>query len=361
MLRTSCNLLLLFLSTYTYTQMHTLSQLPDELLVQILDYNDSTAGLAQYRLVCQHWSHLAEPLMFGKQITLKSPEGSLSLYGHLSRKPYYGRLVKHLTCEVPSTESVILEELLKLAFTPTMVHMHATIGGGDSFFKLMDAIISTKYRPSQFSQLKAIPHPRYHSSVYNSLLLKLSNTLQRVVIRLNGSGNRDLLHLFDSLHTFKCLTALDIQGLFDRFIIMETILEGCSLLREISVNVHLQEAINTKNDMANWMAVNVTIKHNLIKSLKMIDTCRADLLEFFVYKYPNMESIVIEAGTAMSRMRENMKRTFTAIQQIPSRKVNLIAREDDLLHALPQLFAVDLQFDLKEEDDDRFRIEINSP
>ncbi|KAF1799927.1 hypothetical protein V8B55DRAFT_1440355 [Mucor lusitanicus] len=90
--------------------MHTINQLPDELLVKILDYNDSTADLAQCRLVCQRWGLLVEPLMFGKHITLTSSEGSLSFYGHLYRKPHYGRLVKRLTCEFLSTQPDILND-----------------------------------------------------------------------------------------------------------------------------------------------------------------------------------------------------------------------------------------------------------
>ncbi|KAF1799926.1 hypothetical protein V8B55DRAFT_1542781 [Mucor lusitanicus] len=227
----------------------------------------------------------------------------------------------------------------------------------------MEAIISTiQYHPDRFDKLAAIPHPRYHNKAYERLLMKLNSTLQRVVIKLNGSGNREMLPLFDSLATFKCLTSIGLQGLLDRLALLEIILGGCSLLQEVAVNIQFLENIRTKDDMTTWLAANINIAHNKgIKSLTITDDYRADLLELFVYKYPNMKSIVIKAEKTMSDLRENIKRTFTAVKQIPSRKVKLVVNENELLHALKQLLPLDLQFTLKEEDEVCFCIEINSP
>ncbi|GAN08851.1 hypothetical protein MAM1_0227c08368 [Mucor ambiguus] len=85
--------------------------------------------------------------MFGRHITLKSTEGSLWFYGHLSRKPRYGHLIKRLTYEKPSIQPHILEELLRLAFNPLMEQMNTIISGHDSFFTLMEDIVTVKHRP----------------------------------------------------------------------------------------------------------------------------------------------------------------------------------------------------------------------
>ncbi|KAL9542190.1 hypothetical protein MBANPS3_008741 [Mucor bainieri] len=336
--------------------MPTIHQFPTELLVKILDYNDSIADLAQCRLVCQHWNPLAESLMFGKHITLKSAEACLSLYGHLSRKPQYGQLIKRLTCEKLSPQRcqhAILEELLRVAFTPTMEQMDATVclATGDRFFILMQDMLTVKYRLDQFDKLAVIPHPSYYSEAYDNLLITLSSTLQRVVIKLTGPrSSQNRRHLFESLSTFKRLTSLDLRGLMESFRMMETILSGCSLLEDVAVDIHLQENMRTKLDMTTWMIANeIKVEQNSIKSLKVVDSCRADLLELFVHKYRNIKSIVIEARQAMSRMREDMK-------------LKLIVEQDALLHAINELFTVGLlEYTLKQQNGDQFRIEINSP
>ncbi|GAN08852.1 hypothetical protein MAM1_0227c08369 [Mucor ambiguus] len=123
---------------------------------------------------------------------------------------------------------------------------------------------------------------------------------------------------------------------------MKARLDGYSLPQEIALNIQSQENFCTKNDMAAWMIEIIKIEHNNIESFEIVGSCRADLLEFLVYKYPNAKSIVIKAGSQAY--------TFT-----------LIVNEEGLSHAIKHLFAVDLQFTLKEENEDQYCIEINSP
>ncbi|KAK4510981.1 uncharacterized protein ATC70_012185 [Mucor velutinosus] len=141
---------------------------------------------------------------------------------------------------------------------------------------------------------------------------------------------------------------------------IETLLEGCTRL-QFAVDIHLQENIRSENDMATWKATNVKIGRNSVKSLKVINDCKSNLLGFFVHKYPNMKSILIKAGQTMSSTREDMKRTVTAIKRISACKVKLLVNEDALLPAMKQLFSVDVKFTFKEQNEDEFCIEISSP
>ncbi|EPB86927.1 hypothetical protein HMPREF1544_06250 [Mucor circinelloides 1006PhL] len=330
---------------------------PDELIAKIIDYSESTAEVAVRRLVCKRWNHLAEPLMFGKEIVIRSDAGALSLYGHLCRKPHYGKLVKYVHFKERDIENVIREGLLRSAFTPNMEQMKGVLSFSYDFFKIMSAIANASTTP--FDRLQAIPYPTYPCQSYDDALIAFKDTLRQIVLVLDANFDHENGTMINHLMDFKSLVNLTLKGDLTSVILLEEILQRCSTLEELTIQLHLRGHVHDKVFVEAWAAPIVNAV-NSVKKVTIKDECRSDQLEYIRLKYPQIQTLVIDVQTPLLTEADNIKRMVEAMIGVPNFNIKLVIKEEHLIPALGCLLRAGCQFSVKEVDGNRFKIEMTS-
>lgn len=187
-----------FFSDNTFKKI--IKALPDELWTRIIGKVVTVAQLAQCRLVCRKRNRLFEVVMFGKPIAINSDKQALSLYCHLFKNLSNGELIKHLTLNHDVKSMTILDELMYLAFTPSMEYIGGTLAT-DDFFRLLGDIANNS--PVKFINLKNIRCPNFATEAYINALLKF-DILTPVIF-----------NFVEQLDKFECLTNFSFYGEID--------------------------------------------------------------------------------------------------------------------------------------------------
>jgi hypothetical protein len=332
--------------------------LSEELILKIIKDLNSASDVAKCRLVCKGWNRIAEPVMLGKEVIIRSEEGALSLYAHLYSKPAFGKLIKQLTFEEDYLPVALLKGLLHFAFTPNMEYMTGSVST-DQLYILINTIADKS--PAKFLKLKTIPHPDSFSNVYNNSLITFKDTLQDLVFHVEDVEEDDIWDMANQLETFKCLTKLTLSGPLLTVFNLEDILNGCSHLEELTVNIKLQINILGKIEVDAWSATNVKILDS-VKKIFIRRECRCDLLEYLLFKYPKIETIEIDVLlTPLVTARNNLQRILNVIKKIHSSKVKLLFKEQDLADSLKYIMADGTRFTISDVSSSEFSIIINRP
>lgn len=333
--------------------------IPEELIIRIVNYSDSVADLAQYRLVCKLWNTIVEPLMFSKRITINSAHGALALFGHLYRQPTYGKLIRHIHFEdyLPGT---IQQGLLHLAFTPNMERITGEIDD-DDFYLLMNSI--AEKRRGKFDKLKAIPHPSCYSAAYIIVLLNFQSTLEEVSISLKYDNDQDFNSSWDlpsKMELFVSLVKLELEADMEALFDTEAMLVDCPRLKELTLTLGFNDTIHVKSEIEAWAPTNVKII-DTVKKLTITHECRSDLLEYLLFKYPNTDTIEIDVSRPLIASNNNLQRTVNVIKAMRFYKVNFVVNHTDLTAYLKFINADGIPFCLEEDDEnEKFRIQINN-
>ncbi|KAL9554475.1 hypothetical protein MBANPS3_002805 [Mucor bainieri] len=308
--------------------MSTMERLPEEALRMMLNAIDNVNELAQLRLVCKRWNPLAERIMFSKQITLKSNPQALALYGHLSKNSSYGKLVRHIHFDPSERKSSwLMTALLKMIFTPDILKLTGKTRH-DYIYSLIANIASESDTP--FENLLSLPHQQSaFTYAYSNALISFRHSLTSVTINLTRRTPDDTLWDFvDRLGEFKNLELFDFSATIARFSDLERVLKGCTHLRSLTLRPALDQTLDS-NEMSAWMQENVKQVYTLT-SLRVIDECYGDLLEYLTFKYPNINKIDIDAKdrrfkyASSSSFENNMNRVLQAIKGIPERRVEVM-------------------------------------
>ncbi|KAK4520391.1 uncharacterized protein ATC70_008525 [Mucor velutinosus] len=333
--------------------------LPDELIAKIIDYNVSTADVAVCRLVCKRWSHLAEPLMFGKQITIRSEADALSLYGHLCRNPRYGKLVKRIHFQESDIMYALLEGLLHFILTPNMEKMTGRLSSGHSFFRTACKI--AKASTAKFDRLQVLPYPLYSSNAYDDALIAFKDTLREMVLVLDANQIQAGVGIDSFIMDFKSLVHLTLNGSLGSLFLMEEFLQHCSTLEELTIHLHLADNVHEKTFVETW-AVPIVKAMNSVKKVTFKQECRSDQLEYIRIKYPKINTLIIDVHTTPLIVgRNNIKRIVKAMKGVPTYNIKLLIKEGNLEDMIGHLLDEGYQFNVKEADFDQFKIEMESP
>ncbi|GAN01531.1 hypothetical protein MAM1_0008d00964 [Mucor ambiguus] len=332
--------------------------LPDELISKIIDCNESIADVAMCRLVCKHWNCLAEPLMFGKQIVIRSEADALSLYGHLCRNPGYGKLVRRICFKESDIACALQEHLLHYIFTPNMEEMRGKLSFGYKFFRTIRMMANSSI--AKFDKLRVIPHPPYFSNDYDDALVTFKDTLREMVLVFDAEHNRPGMGISNYMMDFKSLTKLTLNGDLGSLFLMEETLQHFSALQELTLNLHLTDNIHEKTFVETWAVPTV----NTVSSVKKVTFkkyCRSDQLEYIRFKYPNIDTLIIDANKIPLMVgRSNIKRIVKAMAKVPTHNIKLLIEEANLTDTIGYLLGEGCQFSVKEADYDRFKIEMES-
>ncbi|KAL9555192.1 hypothetical protein MBANPS3_002465 [Mucor bainieri] len=310
-------------------------------ITSIMQYSDSMEDLAQLRLVCKSWNAIAEPLMFSKHIQISN-------------------LITHLHFDDEYLPVTVQRELLQLAFTPSMERMTGEIDD-EGFYMLMNDIAS-KTSGDRFDKLKAIPHPPHYSAVYNITLLNFKSTLEEITYSPQDENDEESAFSWSSeFESFVNLVKFELDAELETVFNLEDSLTGCSRLQELTLKVIFNDKVHVKNEVEAWVSTNVEIV-DTVKKLVITRECRSDLLEFLLFKYPNTNTIEIDATRALIMSNNNLQRTLNIIKRIRSHKVNLAVKNTELPESLKFLMADGIQFRLNQQDGitENFYIEINN-
>ncbi|KAL9538940.1 hypothetical protein MBANPS3_010578 [Mucor bainieri] len=303
--------------------------LPDELLLNIFNYIDSC------RITCKSWNNPAAEAMFGKKIPINTELGAIKLYRHLFRDPSKIPLIKHMDFTLDSDDlPIIFEELLRLAFTPSIQQVTGSVKAVGFFTTIFDIIGASKL---EFEDLSNLPIYSGKSSNSNDISIKklfaIKNHCSSLMIPVprerTASNNWRLLLALDQ---FKALISLDLQGNADGLKDLEEVSKGCPRLTILKfTNFELCAPTQrelTKVEIDAWNAANVT-KQESVRTIEINSTYRPEMIEYLVYKYPNIKSIEIK-GTVWSSNRDaslnngSVARVLDAIQHIKSTNVTVL-------------------------------------
>lgn len=332
--------------------------LPDELWTRIIGKINSIAQLAQCRLVCRKWNRPSEAAMFGKPIAIKSDKQALDLYCNLLRNPSNGRLIKHLTLNCDVKSMTILGELMHLAFTPSMEYIDGTLVSDDFFLLLGDIANNSSVK---FINLKSIPCPNFATEPYFNASLKFKESLTTMVLKFDYISPV-ILCFVEQLDKFKCLTSFSFYGGIDTIYRVEHFLRGCNHLKELTMDILLHDDLHDKNEIVRWAMINAK-RIDSLKRLVISGSCRSDLTEYLLYKYPYVSSIKILPVIWNTFELEGTNQMMIAAKKVPLRQIKLMVSADaDILDALRNLISHDIDYtvvSVTEEGD--VYIRINNP
>ncbi|CAO0790430.1 unnamed protein product [Mucor circinelloides] len=307
-----------------------LTELPPEVIVRILNHIDSIRDLAQCRRTSKALNTIAEKEMFCRKIVLNGDVQITQFNKHLMKKPTYKHNIKFITAmsgsyngNDKSSEKASLE-LLGLAFTPGMVEFRGR-QSYESFFNTMINI--NQESASEFKHLKAIPITENSGALraYCLAANEFKQTLQEIQI----TNFLDTFHLFESLihlDKFICLTRLTIFGSVINIIDLHRLLLKCPQLLELEMIIENfgPESFQTMStfQVNQWFSSLGDKGRPSLKKLKFNATGSfTELLEYLKLKYPNVEKV--SGNLHLDQMMNggpcslSLSRVIKAVERIP--------------------------------------------
>ncbi|KAL9550240.1 hypothetical protein MBANPS3_004825 [Mucor bainieri] len=325
-----------------------ISSLPEELLLKIFKCINSNQQLAHCRLVCAQWSRSADKAMFSNTLVLKSPEKALALYVQLYNNPPKGKLVQHVYIDASFDVFSILKSMLIEAFLPNIKAFSGETTNPGFYSMLLDVV---RKSPTALKNLTTLP--KYNLDVdqtYHDVLLAIKDTLSEIDInnerKYMSSFMTDLASHFSS---FINLKTLKLCAVFLQLSDLDLLLEGCIHLTALDLDI-VMEGISSmvEADLDAWVASGDITQMRNVQQLTIRHECRAYVIEYLVYKCPNVNHIKVDSDyqvrtTAISSeihiswnnvdmTRNRMDRIFQAIKGIPLKEVKYwVAGNADLL------------------------------
>ncbi|KAI8640840.1 hypothetical protein BD408DRAFT_419127 [Parasitella parasitica] len=267
--------------------------LPAELWVKIFNNIDSFKQLEQCSLVCKKWDRLIETAILStKSITMHGESEAMTFCSYLTRNPDKSYLIKHLTVQPLHCRLDYFREVSNLAVTSNLETYDGAIEG-TQFFRALRQIVDSRC----VKKLRIIPAAWSHSNVYDKLLYLLRHSLEDVKLTFRGTDYESASMMNEwvvpeRLDDFEKLKSLTFNSYIHDIEDTEDVLKGCNRLQELTVHLPY---IDEPQDIRAWMKE--TVKRNeTLKTfkIKIGQDYQAHLLDYFIYKYPKIETIVIE-------------------------------------------------------------------
>ncbi|CEP13507.1 hypothetical protein [Parasitella parasitica] len=263
--------------------------LPQKVAIKIFRYVNTSANVGQCRLVCQNWQRPADRVMLEKQIILKDDKDVMRLYKILCGVPARGGLIKHLRLETQS-QNYLLCELLYLAFTPAMERLEGELLGYGSDILYEINFKASGLPSSSFTGLVAIPKPQMFSIMYLNTLVKFKKSLRRMDIDLTNQGILEQKYIMDQLGGFEALTKLELKMNISDLTEVDKVLMHFNDLEELSIELRSDCYFVMSEGRARIWAANTVKTVKSLKTLRIEGLCPSDVLEYLIYKYPNVKS-----------------------------------------------------------------------
>lgn len=212
----------------------------------------------------------------------------------------------------------VMEKLLQLAFTPSIERLGGKALDIFSSAIRLNAIYTTIIKiaessPIKFDRLKIIPDTFILNELYGKTLLAFKETLETVQLRLfNHDDTEDVLHRFDEFKQLKALRMEEAE--FNSIEELNAVLKGCHNLKELFLNVEILDQMGETPTLATssdvlWQRMQVE-KVPSLEKLSVISPGYPLLVEYLVYKYPNVQDFRLDP---MAMVEPSMDNNLTSI------------------------------------------------
>ncbi|KAL9543312.1 hypothetical protein MBANPS3_008166 [Mucor bainieri] len=320
--------------------MATISSLPEEVLRQLFSYIDSNLQLAQCRLVCSKWNDPANTAMFSNTIVFTTKEKAMTLYVQLFNRPSRGKLIQYIYFKKGFDTFWIVKAIFDAAPLPNLIQIgEESLLATELYTTLLDII---KNSPKAFSKLKALPPCEDTvTQDYCDVLRACRKTLSAIEIK-NASVylNDTMKALALELDTFDRLKSLTYWGRFQQIPDIELLLNGCIHLTKLALGLIMDGDVMEKQQLEVWMTTEVK-KVKSLTQLIIYGQCRCDVLEYLLYKYPNIQTIKIWPNFYyhnIAKFKGNMDRVLQAIEGIPNKYMLFWLHKDAKLFEIAEFF-----------------------
>ncbi|CEP15993.1 hypothetical protein [Parasitella parasitica] len=333
------------------------STLPNELWLMVFQQINDTKCLAQCRLVCKLFDSLAEKALFRQNLDLTTVDKIKKFLYHLNSKPKIARYINfiHLSDVAPLH---LQRRLLNQALTPNIKSLT-----GEMRENVFDHFLNILQRsPDKFSQLQVLPNfpnlcrKRNPGGIfvptcnYGQVLLYFKESLKQLTIQVQPS---DLPQISESvifrLNEFQNLTFLDLDfQIYNRlddlnsYLGLDYILSNCTMNLEI-LYLHWRAKLTfmEKEDFKTWLQRNDVEQAPNLGELKITGVSSPHILEYLLYKYPNVSKLAIhnldDFSDRIVKEIQNMDSLFLAINDIPHpqrrQDMNRIEQFTDLIQS----------------------------
>ncbi|CEP18853.1 hypothetical protein [Parasitella parasitica] len=316
-----------------------INYLPDDLLTEVFSYL-KVKDLWQVKLVCCRWEYLAEEIMYNS-IDFAKVKNRAGLICCLEQKPSIANTIKSVHL-LDDNELSFLKNFLSLALSPNIRRLTGEMNGlifshllviakrfEDAGQKLNNlqvlpdlstreiGLAGATLRVEDVSgSLKSVKEALVGTNFFDAMLY-FRESLRELNIFQFPSTDRKQKNLMAHLGKFPCLSKLTLN-FFDvyaadqpnkRFLQLEKTLKQCKHLQFIELKWF--GTVNHSEETAvfqEWLSANVE-KVDGLRAVKLIGVSIPHVVEYFVYKYPDVLEI------KLSNCRTYDRRVEAAIRE----------------------------------------------
>ncbi|KAL9550401.1 hypothetical protein PS6_005572 [Mucor atramentarius] len=155
---------------------------------------------------------------------------------------------------------------------------------------------------AKFKNLRTIPSAWTYCNIYDSLLHQLRHSLRELTLNFRGIYH-DPVPKWKTLQRLQQITQLealtfnsyvhDVQG-------AEAVLKDCGRLQHLTIHLAVEHLFSDEANINEWIETN-TQQCETLKTLRVrVDmTYNPNLIDYLMYKYPSIKSIVVEKITVI--------------------------------------------------------------
>ncbi|KAL9558549.1 hypothetical protein MBANPS3_000839 [Mucor bainieri] len=316
--------------------MNYFQKLPHELQFNIFHRLEDKSQLAACRLVCKQWDPIAERAIFSRTLVIKSEESFITqLYHHLANKPALALLIKSIAIYNHCYEgrSLLYKKLLQLVMSPNLEQIQGYLPSKNIESLFCQIII---HSPNKFNKIKVVPTDMDgRSDQSKKCLCALKDSLERMFLSIDGRKKnivQDHLNEFTKLGYLE-LDYSNIQDIIELDLTLRRLKSATELIIRMAF-IGKNYIPKSSDEMTAWLVQNVE-KDERLKSLTEINNYegnyRCNLVEYFVYKYPNLNLLRLDSFTYDT----DVERVLQATHHIPH-----LILEESMLDSADDLHTV---------------------
>ncbi|KAL9551195.1 hypothetical protein MBANPS3_004371 [Mucor bainieri] len=283
-----------------------------EIYLNILHYTKSCSQLAQWRLVCKTLDPYAEKIMFSQRLCFTSITQMKKFYQHLIQKPSLAQCIPALhlgSLFKQDADTLFLKSFLQLTITPKMTSITgkfnpAAMATLSSTVQKGNAGIGAITRlPTEYNYSEGyIETFRSYSRQYVFMLIKLGYCTKSLDVEINPESGL-LFLLAKSLPKFPKLAHFKVtfNKCYEYAEDLERLLGQCQHLKTLEFKQSRYANVGgfiAKEEWREW----------LVES--------PDVMEYLVYKYPNMEHLELDVCSRDVDDYPLAQRCLDAIQHV---------------------------------------------
>lgn len=202
--------------------------------------------------------------------------------------------------------------------------------------------------PERFEKLRTMTTCGEITVPYFEALLHFKNTLQEMTFNIGNYSKTIAYNCAEKLSHFKKLASFKMKGWWEHLQDVERVLKYCHCIQEQSLSIYGEfEDVLEPSAVRDWTDSSVE-KQDHFETLCIQNSCPANYLRYLFYKYPNIETIEVDAELGDEFTEVNMNRIASLIKDVPNRQIVFTVVVDlDLRETVQSLqaYGYDVMFD----------------